>query len=192
VAVYVASGLRRVTGFLAILKAGGVYLPVDPSLPMERVAHLLDDSQAPVVVVESRTAGALPTTWSRVVHLDEEADAIAEAPRSEADGALDPADLAYLIYTSGSTGQPKPVAVSHEALCNMALDQIEVFGIRPGMRVLPFASCGFDASVSELCMALLGGGTLVLAADDRLEAASSILDILEANAIGAVTLPPAL
>ena len=96
---------------LAILKAGGAYVPLDPAYPPDRLAFMLADSRAPVLVTEKRLRGGLPEVEAHVVCLDRDADSIDESD-ANLEGSIDPTNLAYVIYTaSGSTGQPKGVQV---------------------------------------------------------------------------------
>jgi amino acid adenylation domain-containing protein len=99
-------------------------------------------------------------------------------------------DLAYIIYTSGSTGLPKGVAVEHGGFVNMILAQIDGFGIRPEDAVVQFASCSFDASVSEIFMALLRGARLVVAPDQAIRDGAALLALMAEEAISVATLPP--
>ncbi|MYM92189.1 AMP-binding protein, partial [Rugamonas sp. FT82W] len=101
-----------------------------------------------------------------------------------------PDDVAYVIYTSGSTGQPKGVAVPHRGFVNMILAQIDGFGVRPGDSVVQFASCAFDASLSEIFMALLAGARLVVAPEAAVRDGAALLALLEAERITVATLPP--
>ena len=100
-------------GLMGILKAGGAYLPLDPGYPAERLAFMLQDAGAPVLVTQSVLLDRLPAHGARIVRLDADAPAIAAQPASAPALVLDPQNPAYVIYTSGSTGEPKGVAVTH-------------------------------------------------------------------------------
>ncbi|MFI7323059.1 amino acid adenylation domain-containing protein, partial [Streptomyces venezuelae] len=118
----------------------------------------------------------------------------ASGPLAEGErrGVLSAAHAAYVIYTSGSTGTPKGVVVTHAGLRNLARAQIDRFGVRADSRVLQFASLSFDAAVSELCMALLSGGTLILAPADELPPRVSLDAALRASRATHVTVPPSV
>ncbi|MFP4897488.1 AMP-binding protein, partial [Paraburkholderia sp. EG304] len=100
--------------------------------------------------------------------------------------------LAYVIYTSGSSGTPKGVMVEHRGLANLGLAQIKLFGVCSNSRIMQFSSFGFDASASELVMAVGSGAALHLPADERRQAGNKLSDYLRNEAITHVTLPPAL
>jgi amino acid adenylation domain-containing protein/non-ribosomal peptide synthase protein (TIGR01720 family) len=175
VAVLVDRSPEMVAAVLGVSMAGGAFVPVDPGYPAERIAFMMEDAAPQVVVCTSRTAAALPAGMiARPVVLDDPVTAAAVAARRG--GGLDDAERtrplrashpAYVIYTSGSTGTPKGVVVTHRGLGNLAAAQIERFAVGADSRVLQLASLSFDAAVSELCMALLSGGTVVVA-DPRL------------------------
>ncbi|MER5734037.1 AMP-binding protein, partial [Streptomyces sp. NPDC002138] len=151
-------GVDMVASILAVWKAGGAYVPLDPELPVERLAFMVADSGARVVV--GRRDG-VPVGAESVVWVDDPALAAAEA--GAPDVRVGPEGLAYVIYTSGSTGVPKGVAVGHAAMANM----VSVFGplmdVGPGVPVLQFASFNFDASVLDVAVTLACGGVLVVA-----------------------------
>jgi non-ribosomal peptide synthetase component F len=108
-----------VVGLLAILKAGGAYLPLDPEYPAERLAFMLEDAGARLLITRSALRDRLGAHGARVLALDGEAAAIAAQPSSAPASTLAPHNLAYVIYTSGSTGIPKGVAVTHGGLRNV-------------------------------------------------------------------------
>ena len=153
-------GVNLVVGFLGILKSGAAYLPLDPQHPPERLALLLEDAGASVLVTTPALQAHLPRAPEAVVHLDGNFPATVDHPVADPRPGPAPHDLAYVIYTSGSTGRPKGVMVEHGGLANLADVQIAVFGVGPGSRVFQAASIGFDASVWELVMALCSGSTL--------------------------------
>ena len=190
--VGVCTGRSRdtVVAFLAVLKAGGVYLPLDPDYPGERLRLLLSDAAPAVVIANSQCRAPLGHYGGRVVWLEAEADAIAHARDTNPVRTGDARDLAYLIYTSGSTGMPKGVLIAHGGAANVASEQAHLLGVGPGDRVLQFAPLGFDASVFEMLMMVAGGATLVIRDAAALMPGPSLLRTLRDDGISVVTLPP--
>ncbi|WP_414682885.1 amino acid adenylation domain-containing protein, partial [Longimicrobium sp.] len=160
VGVFLEWGPELVVALLAVLKAGGVYVPLDPSLPDERLAFMAEDAGAGVVVTRDALAGRLAVGVT--VRVDADAERIAvergDAPASD----VAPEGLAYLIYTSGSTGRPKGVAVEHRAAATHFRAMAATLEIVREDRVLQFASAGFDVSLEQVFLPLLTGATLVL------------------------------
>ncbi|MEO3850565.1 amino acid adenylation domain-containing protein [Streptomyces sp. B8F3] len=198
VGVVVERSVALVVALLAVSLAGGVFVPVDPGYPVERLGFVLGDADPAVVLCTSGTYGVLPD-GVRAVVLDDPVVAaeVAGFPggvlRAEERGGPVTVDhAAYVIYTSGSTGTPKGVVVSHRGLRNLARAQIHRFGVGPRSRVLQFASVSFDAAVSELCMALLSGAALVVPTAGELPPQVSLGDALRATGATHVTVPPSV
>ncbi|MBU3063590.1 amino acid adenylation domain-containing protein [Nocardia sp. NEAU-G5] len=174
--VFVALALRRspewVRAVWAVAKAGGAFVPVDPSYPAERIDHMLTDSAARVGITLSATGRTLPDTtdWLRLDDPDimRETRACARKPITDADRRtpLRMAHAAYLIYTSGSTGAPKGVITTHRGLADLAAAEQESLGLDATASVLQVASPSFDASVFELLMAHSCGARLIVAPPD--------------------------
>ncbi|WP_143542259.1 non-ribosomal peptide synthetase, partial [Rhodococcus sp. 1163] len=176
---FVALGLRRsvesVVAVWAVAKAGGAFLPVDPSYPVDRIAHMLSDSGAVVGITAVEYVSDVGRAGDGVswIVLDDESivDEVGEfsgGPVSDGDrlGSVRLDDAAYLIYTSGSTGVPKGVVVTHRGLANLAEVERVRFGVTAGSRTLSFASPSFDASVLELLLAFCGGAAMVIVPTD--------------------------
>ena len=175
----------RIVALLGILKAGGVYLPLSPALPDERIAFMLDDAGCRRVLTDAMGQARLATLRpgvARSIAGDRHAHSRRYAGRA--------GDLAYIIYTSGSTGRPKGVAVEHGSFINMISAQIAGFGMRPDDAVLQFASCSFDASLSEIFMALLAGARLVVAPDPAIRDGAALLALMQAEGVTVATLSP--
>jgi len=170
--------------FLGIMKAGGVYLPLDPTYPEERLRFMLEDADVKLVVTSGAPAVGLTTASFDMASL--------AGKRARATGlpSLDSADLAYMIYTSGSTGQPKGVLLAHRGAVNLALAQRQGLGILSRHRVLQFASSSFDASVWEMVMALLNGATLVVAGLEQIGDPHVFSRYLRLHRVSVATLPP--
>ncbi|GGR27704.1 hypothetical protein GCM10015536_36480 [Streptomyces griseomycini] len=172
VAVAVPRGIDALTAVVAVLKSGAAYLPVDTGYPRARLTAMLDDTR-PLLVLTARGADD-PTLAPGVprLYVDDES-AVAALPDTDPADAdrrapLTPAHPAYVIYTSGSTGRPKGVVVTHTGLAPLVRHQRDRLRLRPGSRVLQFASPSFDASVWELTTALLTGAAAVVAPSERL------------------------
>jgi amino acid adenylation domain-containing protein len=154
-------GVAMVTSILAVHKAGGAYLPLDPAYPPERIDLMLADARPGLVVTDAEHAATLPASGRRIV-LDDVAGALAGQPDTAPLSTVGPDNLAWLIYTSGSTGRPKGVAVPHRGVAHLAAAQRAMCDLGPGDTVLQFFSPSFDASVWEMLMAFATGATLLL------------------------------
>jgi natural product biosynthesis luciferase-like monooxygenase protein len=144
-------------GLLGILKAGAAYVPMDPSYPSERIALMLEDTQAPLVVTTTNLAGSLPP-HTRSLCIDAAGEA-GEAVRPRV--AMTGQHLAYVIFTSGSTGRPKGVMIEHRNVANFFTAMDQVLGTEPGVW-LATTSISFDISVLELFWTLTRGFTVVI------------------------------
>jgi natural product biosynthesis luciferase-like monooxygenase protein/amino acid adenylation domain-containing protein len=169
VGVCVERSLEMMVGLLAILKAGGCYVPLDPAYPPERLSFMLQDSQAPVLLTQAKLRPylKLDATNLQVLSLDPQHPAFRAAHSASAPSSGVTSDhLAYVIYTSGSTGQPKGVMVSHRNVANLFAGMDRVLGPEPGVW-LAVTSISFDISVLELFWTLTRGFKVVLYREDH-------------------------
>jgi amino acid adenylation domain-containing protein len=183
-----------IVGLLAILKAGGAYVPLDPALPRERLAYLLADTAAPILVTEQRNLAAFgepALARVRAVCLDADRARIAAHADTPPDIAAAAEGLAYVLYTSGSTGRPKGVMVRHGALANMAAAARAAYSVGPADRVLQFAAISFDTSAEEIYPCLTAGGTLVLRGKEMLRSSADFLAGCRMRQITLLDLPTA-
>jgi amino acid adenylation domain-containing protein len=180
-------------GVLGILKAGGAFLPLDASYPLERLSFMLDDAGVPVLVTQEDLLEALPTGRAQPVCLDADRGLIEAMPAEDVSGGVAADNLAYVIYTSGSTDRPKGALLGHRGLCNLVRAQVDAFGVGPGSRVLQFASPSFDASVWEIVMALMTGATLCFGERGRSTFDGALLlETMERQGVTVATLPPSV
>jgi amino acid adenylation domain-containing protein len=190
VGISLERSLEMIIGLLAILKAGGAYLPLAPDYPIERLQFMLEDSQVSFLITQRSLLAVLPPSQANVICLDEIEEQVSQYPQDNLQNGLTIASLANVIYTSGSTGKPKGVMVEHKGLVNLALAQIQRFGVNHKSRVLQFASFSFDACISEILMTFGSGATLCLAPKDDLLPGQPLIEQLVKNGITHVTLPP--
>src|SRR6202048_828919 len=192
VGLCLARSLDMIVGLLAILTAGGPYLPLDPEYPTERLRYMIADAGARVLLTHGALIDRLPAQATSIVQsivrLDADADAIAAQPARAPAVALDPRHPAYVIYTSGSTGTPKAISVPHAGIPNLAAAQIDRFAITRQARVLQFASLSFDASISEIATVLLSGAALILSTGER--SGHALARLMREQKISHATLPP--
>ncbi len=190
VGLYVRRSVDMLVGLLGILKAGGAYVPIDPSYPKERIAGMLEDCQARVLVTQASLAHTLPAHQAQIICLDQDWPTIAQERLDNPDSAVQADHLAYIIYTSGSTGKPKGVLVTHRGLPNVAELLRQQFQPGPASRVLQVASISFDASLWDVLMALPFGGTLYIATDEQRIPGPALLRLLQEQGITIATLTP--
>ncbi|MFI9005972.1 amino acid adenylation domain-containing protein [Actinosynnema sp. NPDC053489] len=161
VGVCVPRGTWSVVAMLAAWRAGGVYVPLDPALPADRLAFMVADADVRCVVGDADLAGVPHVSVPHVSVADVVPDATAPAVTP------DPAELAYVIFTSGSSGRPKAVGVEHGALAAHVAAAREHYAVTADDRVLAFASFSFDASLDQLLPALTAGATVVVRPDEQ-------------------------
>ncbi|MEO1561265.1 MAG: amino acid adenylation domain-containing protein, partial [Cyanobacteria bacterium J06632_19] len=190
VGICVERSMEMLVGLLGILKAGGAYVPLDSKYPQERLSYMLADSGVEVLLTQNSLQSSLPNNQAQVICLDTDWHEIEQNSQENLDIGANSNNLAYVIYTSGSTGKPKGVSVEHASLCNLALSQINLFDVKPSSRVLQFASFSFDASVSEVFMAVTKGATIVFATASELMPGDDLKRTLQQFDITHVTLPP--
>ncbi len=187
VGVLVTERGALVPALLAIMKAGGTYVPIDPSLPGERTRYLLQDSGCKAILTDSKDVQLLASLSMPVVT----PSALDRFPTIEnPDPVTSSRNLAYIIYTSGSTGLPKGVMVEHEGFVNMIHGQIHEFDVTLDDRILQFASCAFDASLSEIFMALLAGAALVTVLEATTRDPRQLVKFINSRRITVATIPP--
>ncbi|HET9316179.1 MAG TPA: amino acid adenylation domain-containing protein, partial [Vicinamibacteria bacterium] len=163
---------------LGVLKSGGAYLPLDPSFPAERLAHMLSDSGARTVLVSRALRGAVPPSKAAAIVVE---DATENGEGRPTPVALQAESLAYVLYTSGSTGRPKGVAVSHGALLNLLESVRREPGIRPEDTLCAVTTLSFDIAALEVFLPLLVGGRVVLADRETAMDGRALAALLEAS-----------
>lgn len=191
VGICMERSIEMVIAVLATLKSGGAFVPMDPAYPLARLAFMLEDSRVAVLLTQSRVTENLPNHYAKEVPLDAMWETLSQHTDDNLADAGNGQNLAYVIYTSGSTGVPKGVQVAHDGVCNLAKAQIGAFDVQPESNVLQVASLSFDASVSELFMALLSGATLCLARQEAIFGAA-LARTLKEQAITTATIPPSV
>jgi amino acid adenylation domain-containing protein len=168
--------LEMMVGLLGILKAGGAYVPLDPTYPSERLAFMLADSAAPILLTTQTTVAALPAYTGSVLALDTDWAEIATAPDTNPAPLTTPDNLAYVIYTSGSTGTPKGVAIEQRGLVNYLHWAIEAYEVAAGQGAPVHSTIAFDLTITGLFAPLLVGRTTRLLTEDAsIEALSTLL-----------------
>ncbi|HET6974228.1 MAG TPA: amino acid adenylation domain-containing protein, partial [Pyrinomonadaceae bacterium] len=189
VGISVERSIEMVVGILGILKAGGAFVPLDPSYPRERLAFMIEDSGIEALVAQEALLDVLPRYDGKIIDLNR---TDMSYRTDNPDPITAPRNAAYVIYTSGSTGTPKGVVLAHRGLCNLVTAQIHAFNVQPSDRVLQFAALSYDASVFELAMALPRGATLVVAPREDLLPGERLISLLREQSITNVTLPPSV
>jgi amino acid adenylation domain-containing protein len=189
VALCLERGPEMMVAVLGILKAGGAYVPLDPAYPAERLAYMLEDSGARVLLTQESLADRLPPSAAVVVQVDVDAEEIARASAARPRVAVDADHLAYVIYTSGSTGRPKGVAMQHRPLVNLIAWQLGDWRAPANAVTLQFATISFDASFHEMFSAWLAGGSVVLIDEALRYDQAALLELMEREGVERVFMP---
>lgn len=177
---------------LAVLKAGGAYLPLDPGYPIERINFMLNEARPRVLIAENPRAEQLSTGAWNVINIDTDRTQIDSQPRTATEVEVNADQLAYVIYTSGSTGQPKGVEVTHQNLLNLVFWHRQEFEVTKRDRASHLASVGFDAAVWEVWPYLTAGASLHLTADETRVSPEQLRDWLVNEEVSISFLPTAL
>ncbi|MGC5284691.1 amino acid adenylation domain-containing protein [Micromonospora sp. DT231] len=191
VGVCAERSVELVAGLLGVLKAGGAYLPLDPEYPADRLAFMVTDAAAPVVLVQAHLRDVLPTTDATVLALDDEA-VWADQPTSDPTPTAGPAHLAYVIYTSGSTGRPKGVPNTHRGIVNRLDWMQRTYRLGADDAVLQKTPASFDVSVWEFFWPLREGARLVLAEPGGHKDAGYLRDLLVSERVTTAHFVPSM
>lgn len=178
-----------VIALLGILKAGAVYLPLDPEYPEERLQFMMTDAEPRVLLIHSEYLSLVTELADTPMFaLDLQLDELAPAPVSGRRASPD--DVAYIIYTSGSTGQPKGVVLEHAGLANLVVHHVESFGFDATDRLTQFYAPSFDGSILEVFVALAAGGTLVMAPGEMIKDARQFSSYIAGQGVTTVNALP--
>jgi amino acid adenylation domain-containing protein len=180
-----------IIGILGILKAGGVYVPLDPANPRERLLFILNDANIELLLTQAELSETFDPFSGEIVCLDMEWSLVANDPETNQVPPAPAESLAYVIYTSGSTGAPKGVMIEHSAMLNYMLAAAKYFDIASCDRVLQFCSASFDTSLEEIFPCLLSGATLVLRSEETIASPYSFIQYCGDMQVTVADLPTA-
>ncbi|MGB6679645.1 MAG: amino acid adenylation domain-containing protein, partial [Terriglobales bacterium] len=176
---------------LAVMKAGAACVPLDPNYPQERLAYMLQDAQARVLITQEGMLQTEVPAGCQTLILSRLTKVLSTQPRTNPDSEARPNHTAYVIYTSGSTGKPRGVLLSHAGLVNYLSATSEVCGVGQSDRMLQFCSVSFDIAIEEMFTIWVGGGTLVLRTAEMSLAVPEFLAWVEKQKITILDLPTA-
>jgi amino acid adenylation domain-containing protein len=183
VALFMERSAALLIGALGVMKAGGPYLPLDPSYPEERIALILKDARVSVVVTHSGVSGTLPDGSWKLVDLSHSKSLLNPYSAASITPTIQATDVAYVIYTSGSTGRPKGVEITHANLLNLVRWHQSTFNVSSSDRATLLASPGFDAAVWEIWPYLAAGASLHIPPDTTRVSPRSLRDWILNNRI---------
>jgi len=192
VGVVLERSLEMLAGLLAVLKAGGAYLPLDPDNPRERLSAVLEDAAPRLLLTQRHLRDALPDHAADVLCLDGDWAEFESEPSENVVSTVAPDNLAYVIYTSGSTGRPKGVQVSHRAICNRLLWMQRRFPLTPEDVLLQKTVYGFDASVWELFLPLMAGAMVVMARPGGHRDAGYLIEEVKRSGVTVLQMVPSM
>ncbi len=190
VALHLDRSTEIVVSLLAVLKAGGCYVPLDPGAPVERLSFILRETGAPVIVGRRRLPDGLAGPGTQAVLLDVEAGNIARQDRTDPASAAAPENPAYVLFTSGSTGRPKGVVVEHRHLLHYLAGIVEGLDLPDGASYATVSTFAADLGNTAVFPALCGGGCLHVVSQDLLSDPERLARYFEAEAIDCLKIVP--
>lgn len=185
--IMIDRSMEMVISMLAVLKAGGAYLPLDPNYPAERISYILEDSFASILLTQKHLQGRV-SYQGKVIYIED--DEVYKEDSQRLENINKSSDLAYIIYTSGSTGKPKGVMIEHRGIANLKTFFQQKYHVSEKDHMLQFASSSFDASVWEIFTSLLTGATLYIVSRDTIHNLVDFEDFIDKNQITITLLPP--
>jgi amino acid adenylation domain-containing protein len=192
VGIHLNRSVAMIVAALAVMKAGGAYLPLDPNYPIERLTFMLNDAQAPVLLTAECFCDALPGRPEEILTLDPEGRCNGHAPARRTIAGAEDGNLAYVIYTSGSSGQPKGVEITHRGLSNLVSWHRRAFAVSTADRASQLAALSFDAAVWEVWPYLAAGARIHLADAVAVNEPTAVRDWLLSEGITIGFLPTPL
>ncbi|MCC5610103.1 amino acid adenylation domain-containing protein [Nostoc sp. CHAB 5834] len=180
-----------VIGLLAILKAGGVYIPLDPAYPKERLAFMLNDSQLPVLLTQQSLIERLPEHSAQVVYLDTNQEIITKQSQKNPNSNVKAENLVYTLYTSGSTGKPKGVPILHSSLVNILYYLRQETGLNQQDIFFAVTTISFDIAAVELYLPLMVGARVVILSREITSDPSQLAKLLEQSDVTFMQATPA-
>ncbi|MCH8029348.1 MAG: amino acid adenylation domain-containing protein [Candidatus Dadabacteria bacterium] len=190
VGVCVERSMEMVIGFLGILKAGGVYVPINHESPKDRIEFILKDAGAGALITQSRLVDKVSETCENLICIDSDWKAISKQSPENPNVGIAPDNLAHIIYTSGSSGHPKGVMSPHRYLCIFANTAVKAFNIHSKSRVLQFASVSFVVSLTEMVLPLRMGGEVRLIPEELSLPGADLMRFLREEAITTLRITP--
>lgn len=178
VGICIRRSADMIVGAMAIVKAGGAYVPLDPAYPKDRLAFMLEDTAATILISERTIVPQLPETKAKLLCIDELEPLLTQYPNTNPPRSASPTDRAYIIYTSGSTGKPKGVVLRHRPVANVLQWVNDTFQVGPADRLLFVTSLNFDLSVYDIFGILGSGASIRVTSLEELRDPERLLHIL--------------
>ena len=179
VGLSIERSIDMMVGLLGIQKAGGVYVPLDPAFPRERIGFIIQDAKAPILITQESLLTSLPEHSAEVICLDADWDAIAQESAENLASISKPENLIYVLYTSGSTGNPKGVQLEHRNVVNFLNTILKQPGLSPKDVLLAVTTLSFDIAGLELYLPLVTGARVVIASKDEASDGGKLMALLK-------------
>ncbi|MGF1489500.1 MAG: amino acid adenylation domain-containing protein, partial [Prochloraceae cyanobacterium] len=191
VGICLERSIEMVIGLLAIIKAGGAYIPLDPKYPRSRIDYMLEDSQTKILLTQDKLQENFDKKNLEIISVDRDRQTISLEPETNLVSPKNGDNLAYVIYTSGSTGKPKGVEICHKSLTNFLTSMSLKPGLKNSDTLLAITTICFDIAALEIYLPLIVGAKIILASEEQSADGNQLKEILERNEITVMQATPA-